>query len=194
MLIIVSFIAIIALATFAYNHFSDNMMLENNLANDSTNDDSNDDVYDILTNDREAAPDFNVIDSYGNEVRLFDIINDGQPVVINFWTTWCPSCVRKMPELQDAYESFGGEVRFMAVNLTDGNRETKEGAMEFIETGGFTFPVYFDIDQSAVSAYGIRSIPVTYFINRNGYITNMHLGSPGLEAFKFELELLLLEP
>ena len=193
-IIILVFVAIIGLAAFAYNQLTDNLQLGNNLViNPPANDDMEDNDYDFLDEDREVAPDFAVIDSHGNQVNLFDFIDGQQPVVVNFWTTWCPSCVRKMPELESAYEIFGSDVKFMAVNLTDGNRETKEGAMEFIETGGFTFPVYFDIEQSAVSAYGIRSIPVTYFINKNGYITNVHLGAPGLEAFNFEIELLLLD-
>ena len=193
-ILIIFFVAIIALSSFAYNQLTQHLPNGNNLQTNSDEIASNDDIYDEYINAKDLASDFTAIDSHENEVALFDFINANQPVVISFWTTWCPACVRKMPDLENAYQKYGSEVKFMAVNLTDGTRETKSGAMEFIQKEGYTFPVYFDTQQSAADAYEIRGIPVTYFIDRNGYITNIHLGSLGLESLLFEIELLIITP
>ena len=63
------------------------------------------------------------------------------------------------------------------VNLTDGNRETRETAISYIEESGYTFPVYFDTDQDAAYTYGVYSIPSTYFIGADGSAVAMAQGA-----------------
>ena len=115
-----------------------------------------------------AAPDFTVLDADGNSVKLSDFI--GRPVVLNFWATWCPPCKAEMPDLQAAYETYGDEICFVMVNLTDGTRDTVDSVKAFAESSGYTFPVYFDTQSSAALAYSVYSIPNTYFINAEGKI------------------------
>jgi peroxiredoxin len=66
------------------------------------------------------------------------------------------------------YEELGDEVTFLMVNLTDGTTETVETASAFIKDRGFTFPVLYDVFGEAAIAYGIRSIPMTIFIDSEG--------------------------
>ena len=56
----------------------------------------------------------------------------------------------------------------MMVNLTDGHQETLESASGFIAGTGYTFPVYYDTSSEAAMAYGVYSIPTTYFIDAEG--------------------------
>jgi thiol-disulfide isomerase/thioredoxin len=121
-----------------------------------------------------AAPDFTVLDALGNEVSLSSL--KGKPVVLNFWATWCGYCVDEMPEFESAFREYGNEAAFMMVNLTEGSRETLESASGYISANGYTFPVYYDTKGSAAYAYGIRSIPLTYFIDSEGTIVS---GGPG---------------
>ena len=117
--------------------------------------------------ERVKAPDFTVQDMDGKEVKLSDFI--GRPVVINFWASWCPPCKVEMPEFEQVYQELGGEVAFLMIDLVDGQRETKEKGAEYVQGQGFTFPVYFDFGEAA-TAYGVRSIPTTYFIDARGYL------------------------
>lgn len=112
------------------------------------------------------APDFSVIDADGNKIKLSDM--KGKPVVINFWATWCYYCKVEMPDFEEMYKQYGEDVQFMMVDLTDGKRETLDGAKKHISDNGFTFPVYFDTDSDAANAYGISGIPATYFIDAEG--------------------------
>ena len=112
------------------------------------------------------APDFTVYDKDGNAVKLSDL--RGKPVVLNFWASWCGPCKAEMPAFQQIYEKYEGKVEFMMVNLTDGARETVEGASAFIQKQGYTFPLYFDTEMQAAIAYSVYSIPVTCFIGENG--------------------------
>ena len=113
-----------------------------------------------------TAPDFTVQDGEGNSVKLSDFF--GKPIVLNFWASWCPPCKAELPDFEDAYKKYDGEVVFLMVNMTDNQMETVEVAKDFVKTHGYTFPVYYDVDYQAATVYGIRSIPQTYFINAAG--------------------------
>lgn len=115
----------------------------------------------------EPAPDFTVYDREGNAVALTDF--RGKPVILNFWASWCGPCVSEMPDLQEAYDTYGEQIHFVLVNLTDGTQETVESATEFLEEQGYTFPVYFDTDIDAARAYGVNAVPVTFFLDAEGY-------------------------
>ncbi len=114
------------------------------------------------------APDFTVYDAGGNAHKLSDF--KGKPVVINFWATWCPYCVEELPYFDDAFNTYGGSVQFLMIDVTDGLRETQEKGEEFIKDKGFSFPVFYDLDLNAASAYGIQAFPSTLFIDKDGYI------------------------
>jgi len=113
------------------------------------------------------APDFVVYDKDGEEVRLSDFV--GKPVILNFWATWCGYCKMHMPVFEEAFQTYGEDIHFVMINLTDGNRETVESASSYIEDTGYSFPVYYDTSYSAAMAYGATSIPVTYFIDADGH-------------------------
>ena len=119
---------------------------------------------------RHKAPDFSMIDQDGNSVALSDIIARGKPVVLNFWASWCPPCKSEMPEFDKVHKELGGEIQFMMVDLTDGQRETVEKGTRYITEQGFSFPVYFDTKGEGSYTYGIRSIPTTLFIDKDGYM------------------------
>lgn len=128
------------------------------------------------------APDFQVEDADGEIVSLSAM--EGQPVVLNFWASWCPPCKNEMPDFQKAYETYGEDIRFMMVNLTDGSRETKDTAKAYIEEQGYTFPVYYDVDQEAAYAYYVSSVPATYFIDEDGNIVAAGRGMLDEEALE----------
>jgi len=115
---------------------------------------------------KQKAPDFVVIDGDRNAQRLSKL--QGKPVVVNFWATWCGPCKMELPAFDAMYKKYREQVVFLMVNLTDGQRETFEGAKAFVAENGYTFPTYYDTKSNAANAYGIRSVPLTVFITPDG--------------------------
>lgn len=124
---------------------------------------------------KEAAKDFEVYDENGNKVRLSDYF--GRPVVVNFWASWCPPCKREMPAFQKMTEKYGEEITFLMINETDGERETKESALAFLNENNYNMNVLFDQDEEATNTYHIMYLPRTLFIDEDGNITEDHSGT-----------------
>lgn len=114
----------------------------------------------------EQAPNFTVETADGEEVSLHDFF--GKPIVVNFWASWCGPCKMELPDFQAAYEKYDDEIIFLMVNMTDGSRETKEGAMKYMQDEGYSLPVYYDVKQEAAYTYMVYSLPTTFFINAEG--------------------------
>lgn len=142
------------------------------------------------TNDEADYIDFKVENAQGEEVALSSLI--GKPIILNFWASWCGRCQSEMPDFQAAYEEYGDEIEFVMINLTDGGRETKEVAQDFITENGYSFPVYYDISGEAGYAYQIASIPTTYFISKEGEIVAS--GQGALERKQIDEGIALLIP
>ena len=136
-----------------------------------------------------TAPDFSMLDADGQTVRLSDF--SGAPVVLNFWATWCPPCREELPYFNEAYAEYGDRVTFLMTDLTDGQRETIEGAKAFLTEQGYVFPVYFDTETEGAYAYGVNAIPATYFLNADGTVHSYQIGALSRELLYDQLGKLL---
>ena len=121
------------------------------------------------------APDFTMTDADGATLTLADF--KGKPVLLNFWASWCGPCQSEMPDIQTAWKEHGTDVEFVIVNMTGMNGETEQSAKAFLAEAGYTFPCYFDANNSAATAFGVSSIPQTYLINAEGNIIGAYMGA-----------------
>ena len=133
------------------------------------------------------APDFIVYDRDGKEVKLSDFF--GKPIVLNFWGSWCYPCQMEMPHFQEKYLELGEEINFLMVNSTTG-RETYENAVSFVETSDYSFPVFYDLTTEATITYGAYSLPVTYFIDADGYVIARANGSIDGETLQIGIDMI----
>ena len=139
----------------------------------------------------QAAPDFTVYDGDGNPVKLSDF--RGKPVVLNFWASWCPPCKSEMPDFDEAFLELGDRISFVMVNMTDGWQETLSTAKEFLAGQNFSFPVYFDTDEEAAVAYGVTSLPTTYFIDAEGNLAAYAMGAIDRETLNLGISYIVKE-
>ncbi len=123
-----------------------------------------------------AAPDFTLVDQYGNEHTLSDY--KGKTVFLNFWATWCGPCKKEMPDIQQLYLDHGentGDVIILGVAAPKSddnpfNQETldADGIADFLEEGGYTYPVLMDTTGDVLMNYGISAFPTTFMIDSDG--------------------------
>ena len=119
-----------------------------------------------------TAPDFTLKGLDGQEVSLSDF--RGEPVLLNFWASWCGPCRLEMPFLQEIYEKWSGKgLVLLAVNLQE-NQGTVE---DFIDDAGYTFPVLLAPGNKVPLSYNIRGIPATFFIDADGVIRDIKIGA-----------------
>lgn len=137
----------------------------------------------------EQAPNFTVETFEGEEVSLHDFF--GKPIVLNFWASWCGPCKMELPDFQEAYEKYDGEIVFLMVNMTDGAQETKKSASGYMTEAGYTLPVYYDTKQDAAYTYGVYSLPTTFFINEKGEAVAYAQGMIDAETLETGISMIL---
>jgi cytochrome c biogenesis protein CcmG/thiol:disulfide interchange protein DsbE len=97
----------------------------------------------------------------------------GQPVIINFFASWCPPCRRETPMLAKWYLSMHGRVRVLGI---DSNDETGP-ALRFAQKAGIRYPVGFDpYPPTTTTSYGVYALPQTFFLNARHRIVLHVLG------------------
>ena len=140
---------------------------------------------------KQTAPDFTVYDVAGNPHKLSDF--RGKPVILNFWATWCGYCEAEMPDFDEKFRQYGDQIHFLMVDVTDGQQETVEKASAFIAERGFTFPVYYDTELQAASAYNTSGLPVTYFVDAEGCFVAWQQGMLTADTLQKGIDILLAE-
>ena len=133
------------------------------------------DAIDKLKVKKPFSPEFTIYNGENEEVTLADY--KGKKVILNFWASWCPPCVFEMPEFQALHEVLNPEETvLLAVNLTDGQRETKALADKFIEENDLTLNVLYDTTGSAFYEFKVSSIPQTFIIDEEGIVQYAIMG------------------
>lgn len=132
------------------------------------------------------APDFTLSDLQGNQVSLGSL--RGKPVMINFWTTWCPSCRAELPALVSAYSLYHEKgLEILAVDV----KEDRQTVASFAGDSGLTFPILLDEGGTLAEMYQVRGTPTTLFVGPDGVVTARHLGTLSLETLEGYLAPLL---
>ena len=125
------------------------------------------------------APDFALSTIDGKILRLNDL--RGKIVVVNFWGTWCIPCKEETPALQAAYEQLrGSEVEFVGINLRNQEELGAPGdaaVRSFVDEYGVTYPIVYDSEGDVSRKYQISPIPVSYFLDAQGNIRYVYVGT-----------------
>jgi len=125
------------------------------------------------------APDFTLKTEAGESYTLSEL--KGQAVLVNLWATWCRPCRAEMPAIQKIYDEYKDEgFIVLAVNMTV--QDDPFNISPFVAEHNLNFPILLDITGDVGKAYQLRSLPSSFFINREGIISEVVIGGPMAEA------------
>ena len=126
------------------------------------------------------APDFTVSTDKGS-ISLKQ--QRGQVVYLDFWASWCVPCRKSFPWLNDMQSKYGkAGLKIIGINLD----EDKALATKFLKQTPAKFTVGYDPKGQVAGAYGLKGMPSSYLIDRQGNIISSHIGFRSNEKDKME--------
>jgi cytochrome c biogenesis protein CcmG/thiol:disulfide interchange protein DsbE len=134
-----------------------------------------------------AAPDFTLAQLDGAPLTLSKL--RGQVVVVNFWASWCTECKTEQSALNQTWQQFQDSgVVVVGVNFED----TTGDAGDYVRTAGVSYPVVEDSDSRTALAFGLRGIPETFVIDKNGRIVDRIIGPVDATSLSNKIHSVLL--
>jgi len=119
-------------------------------------------------------------DLAGSQVALPDAYK-GKIVVVHFWASWCPYCIKEIDALEALFGQHG-ERGLMPVSVNVG--ETKATASSFLRDRSVTYPILLDGNSSTARLYGVTGIPTTFILDRDGSVRFKILGEINREGLR----------
>jgi thiol-disulfide isomerase/thioredoxin len=110
------------------------------------------------------------------------------PVVLNFFASWCPACIAEMPDFEAVYQAMGSEVDFLGLALQD----RPESAAALVGDTGITYTVGTDDDGAIYEMFKGLGMPTTVFIDSDGVVREVHSGQLSADALREKIDDVLL--
>lgn len=99
----------------------------------------------------------------------------GKVVLLNFWATWCPPCIKEMPSMQRLRDHFQDQAfEVVAVNVGESPTTVSSFLLE-LDTE-LTFPILLDQEARSFGQLGLRGLPMTLLLDQNGNVLEKILG------------------
>jgi len=119
-------------------------------------------------------PSVNVKTLDGRTVNTSAISNEGKPIIISFWATWCKPCIRELDAIADVYEDWVAEtgVQLIAVSIDDTRNTAK--VSPFINGKGWEYKTLLDPNGDFKRALGVNMVPHTFLVNGKKEIVWQH--------------------
>ena len=119
-----------------------------------------------------VAPDFQLQNLDGQSITLSGL--KGNPVLINFWATWCGPCASEMPYIQEIHNEWSDKgLIVLAINWAESASEVEQ----FLQAHNLSLQVLLDTNKVVAQKYGIRAFPTTFFIDKDGIIQDKVIGA-----------------
>lgn len=130
----------------------------------------------IVSLDAQTLPSVRLKDIHGKTIDTRTLSNDGKPLVISFFATWCKPCMRELRAIDEVYEEWQAQtgVKLVLISIDDAQNSSK--VKPLVDGEGWDFEVLLDSDSEFARLMQVQSIPHVFVINTEGKIVYNHMG------------------
>ncbi len=140
-------------------------------------------AYALTQKPQAPAATFTTLD--GKQLSLEQL--RGKVVLVNFWATSCPGCVKEMPDMIEAYRDYkdkGFEIVAVAMSYDPPNY-----VANFVQTRQLPFPVSLDVTGEHARAFGdVQLTPTSFLIGKDGSVLDQKLGELDFDKLRAQLD------
>jgi thiol-disulfide isomerase/thioredoxin len=121
-----------------------------------------------------VLPSVDIQTVYGESFSTSEIENDGNPVILTFWATWCKPCLTELNTISDVYYDWQDETGVKLVAVSIDNARSSSKVLPMVNGKGWDYEVYLDPNGNLKRAMGVNMIPHTFLLNGNMEVVWQH--------------------
>ena len=112
----------------------------------------------------------------GNNFNIRSLSNNGNPIVISFWATWCKPCKKELNNIAEVYEDWQDEtaVKLIAISIDDSRSMMR--VKPYVNASDWEYEIYLDPNSDLKRAMGVSTVPHTFLLNGENKIVWQHQG------------------
>ncbi|RLD44794.1 MAG: TlpA family protein disulfide reductase [Bacteroidetes bacterium] len=128
----------------------------------------------FTSGNKASLPKVDVKSLDGRIVNTSTFQNDGNPIIISFWATWCKPCITELNTIAEVYEDWQDETGVKLIAISVDNSRTSGGVLPMVNGKGWEYEVYLDENGDFKRAMGVNIVPHTFLLNGKGEIVWQH--------------------
>ncbi|MCB2221042.1 MAG: TlpA family protein disulfide reductase [Bacteroidetes bacterium] len=123
-----------------------------------------------------SVPSIEVKTLDGETINMSKISNDGKPIIITFWATWCKPCIKEHDAINEVYQDWVDETGVKMYAISIDNARSSRGVLPLINGKSWEFEVLLDENGDFKRAMNVNVPPHTFIVDGNGLIVWQHVG------------------
>ncbi len=121
-------------------------------------------------------PNVRLQDVDGDSVQTGEISNDGKPVIISFWATWCKPCIRELKAIHEVYPDWQDETGVRMIIVSIDQAQDANRVKPLVDGFGWEYEVLLDPNGDFKRAMNVQNVPHVFVLDGNGKIVYNHAG------------------
>ena len=122
----------------------------------------------------QTIPSVDIKTTGGKTFNTKSIENNGKPIIISFWATWCKPCIKELSAIHDNYEEWQEKTGVKLIAISTDDTRSMSRVAPFVNSKGWEFEVYCDPNGDLKRAMNVINVPHTFLLDGNGKIVSQH--------------------